>query len=213
MLCWNCGGGCTDNLCRTCGAVVPRSGLTDTAVLSRADSPELRAAEHDTAVLPLRTDTVVLPTGGRPPVPHVPGADPLGPGALPRQPEVGFGSSVPSGWYPDPYTAVALRYHDGVAWTAAVQPLHPPGGPAAAVMSWPIQRRKSPFLGFLLAFLFGGLALFYPSPRVAVVNLACWIIAGLFFPLVTVGAAVLAWPLWWVLVPVLTASRNRRTSR
>ena len=54
-------------------------------------------------------------------------------------------SLPPSGWYPDPSGAEALRWWNGVTWSDTTHPLSPSAGPVPALVSPPTQPSSAPW--------------------------------------------------------------------
>jgi hypothetical protein len=109
--------------------------------------------------------------------------------------------AVPAGWYADPYDAVGMRFWDGTNWSARTA--------TAAITPRP-RRRRSVLLAFVLAVLFGGLALPYALPLPWWARLV--IAAGMAFLLGwwVLLLIPLSWPFAVVGVPLLTALLNPR---
>jgi len=110
-------------------------------------------------------------------------------------------SAVAAGWYADPYDPRGVRYWDGANWTPST----------AAAWKAPRPRcRRSVAVAFLLAVLFGGLALPYALPLPGWARLLLAGVLAYFVGWWLLLLIPLTWPLAVIGVPLLTALLNPR---
>jgi hypothetical protein len=134
-----------------------------------------------------------------------------------------------SGWYPDPYGGLGLRYFDGNEWTmhrhtppvetvatpVVAAPTAAPAGQQIVVNTYVAQSAgtgiaggpKSPVLAFVLTFFFGPIGMLYST----VVGALVMFVVGLVVVPLTFGLALpLLWPiqLVWAVVAANNASKG-----